>query len=160
MEEKFTLKRLLEVATATADSAAANLGALHAQLRRHEEKLLLLFKYRDEYQERLRRAAASGLDGAGLRNFHGFLERLEQAIMQQHAAIVEARTRVEGGRSDWQLKERKSKAFGTLEQRFDDTTRRHAARREQKLNDDFASRTNGAKYSAQSASTTQVKHRS
>ena len=114
------------------------------ELQQQEEKLLLLFKYRDEYQQRFRLAARTGLDAAGLRNYHEFLERLENAIMQQHAGVVEARVRVDCGRNDWQLKERKSKAFGTLDQRFDATLRRTEARREQKQQDDFASRSRGA----------------
>jgi len=148
MAQKFALRRLLEIAETTAESAAASLGALNRQLQQHEEKLLLLFKYRDEYQERLRCAAGTGLDGAGLRNFHDFLERLEQAILQQHALVVEARTRAEGGRNDWQLKQRKSKAFGTLAERFDVATQRHEAGREQKLQDDFASRASRGKHHA------------
>jgi flagellar FliJ protein len=146
MAQKFALKRLLEIAETTTESAAANLGVLNRQLQQHEEKLLLLFKYRNEYQERLRSAAGTGLDGAGLRNFHDFLERLEQAILQQHALVVDIRTRVEGGRNDWQLKQRKSKAFSTLAQRFDAATQRHEASREQKLQDDFASRPSRAKH--------------
>jgi flagellar FliJ protein len=160
MPPKFALDRLLEIAEHTAESAAASLGALNRQLKQHEEKLLLLFRYRDEYQERLRHAAGAGLDGVGLRNFHNFLERLEQAILQQHALVVDARTRVECGRHDWQLKQRKSKAFGTLSQRFDTATRRDQASREQKLQDDFASRTNRAQHQANSrVSATAAKNR-
>ena len=160
MAQKFALNRLLEIAETTAEKAAASLGALNRQLQQHEEKLLLLFKYRDEYQERLRQAAGTGLDGAGLRNFHEFLERLEQAILQQHAQVVDARTRMECGRNDWQLKQRKSKAFGTLSERFDTAIRRDQATREQKLQDDFASRTNRAQHHANSqASATAAKNR-
>jgi flagellar FliJ protein len=161
MAQTFALKRLLEIAETTAESAAASLGALNRQLQQHEEKLMLLFKYRDEYQQRLRHAAGSaGLDGAGLRNYHEFLERLEQAILQQHALVVEARTRVECGRTDWQLKQKKSKAFGTLAQRFDVATQRDHASREQKLQDDFASRTSRAKHHAHChASATTAKNR-
>src|SRR4051812_20867742 len=114
-----TMKRLLEIAETKAESAAATLGAVTRELQQHEEKLLLLFRYRDDYQQRFRQAARTGLDAQGLRNYHEFLERLENAIMQQHAVVVEARIRVDSGRKDWQLKERKSKAFGTLDQRFD-----------------------------------------
>lgn len=148
MAQKFALKRLLELAETTAETAAANLGSLNRALQLHEEKLLLLFKYRTEYQDRLRRATGTGLDSAGLRNYHEFMERLEQAILQQHAQVVDARTRVECGRQDWQQKQRKSKAFGALEQRFDLATQRTAASREQKLQDDFASRTSRAKQNA------------
>ena len=145
MGQKFTLHRLLEIATTQAATAAANLGQLNRQLQQHEEKLLLLFKYRDEYQERLRRAAAAGLDGAGMRNFHDFLNRLEQAILQQHALVVDARTHVENGRGDWQVKQIKSKAFDTLSQRFHVAARRSEATREQKTQDDFASRASRGK---------------
>lgn len=148
MAQKFALKQLLEIAETTAQTAASNLGSLNRVLQQHEEKLLLLFKYRTEYQDRLRRVTGSGLDSAGLQNYHEFLERLEQAILQQHAQVVEALTRVECGRQDWQQKQRKSKAFGALEQRFDLATRRNAASREQKLQDDFASRTSRAKHHA------------
>lgn len=148
MSQPFALKQLLQIAETTAESAAASLGALNRQLQQHEEKLMLLFKYRDEYQQRLRHAGGSGLDGAGLRNFHEFLERLEQAILQQHALVVDTRTRVECGRNDWQLKERKSKAFGTLAQRFDALAQRREAGREQKIQDDFASRANRAQHNA------------
>ena len=152
MAQKFALKRLLEIAETTAESAAASLGTHNRQLQQHEEKLLLLFKYREEYQERLRRAAA--LDGAALRNFHDFLERLEQAILQQHALVVEARTRVECARLDWQAKQRKSKAFDTLAQRFDVTTQRLAANRERKVQDDFASRAHRASTRAHGGAST------
>ncbi len=140
MPQQFALKQLLEIAEVKATSAAASLGALNRQLQEHEEKLRLLFAYREDYQQRLRSATGSGLDSAGLRNFHEFLERLEQAILQQHAQVVDARKRMERGRDDWQLEQRKSKAFGTLAQRFDVAARRKEAGREQKLQDDFASR--------------------
>lgn len=149
MAAKFALKHLHEHAKTAAETAAANLGALNRELQHHEQKLLMLFKYRDEYQQRLRTAARDGLDSAGLRNFHEFLDRLEQAIMQQHAVVVEARTRVDCTRSEWQMKERKSKAFGTLEERFDTAARRAVATHEQKLQDEFASRNHrghGAKH--------------
>ena len=140
MAQKFALHRLLEIASAQAETAAANLGELNRQLQQHEEKLLLLFKYRDEYQERLRRATTAGLDGAGLRNFHAFLDRLEQAILQQRALVVDARTHVQNGLGDWQVKQRKSKAFDTLSLRFYAATQRGESAREQKVQDDFASR--------------------
>jgi flagellar FliJ protein len=148
MPPKFVLNRLLEIAASSAESAAASLGALNRQLQQQEEKLVLLFKYRDEYRERLRRAERSGLDGAKLRNFHEFLDRLEQAIVQQHAQVVDARARMECGRNDWHLKQRKSKAFGTLSQRFNTATQRDQATREQKLQDDFASRTHRVAHQA------------
>ncbi len=145
MAQLFALQRLLEIAEEQAGKAAASLGGLNRTLQLHEEKLRLLFNYRDEYQEKLRRAVTSGLDSAGLRNFHDFLERLEQAILQQHAQVVNARTLTASGRAEWQLKQRKSKAFETLSQRSAMSARRNEWSREQKLQDDFASRASRSK---------------
>lgn len=141
MAQEFALNRLLEIASSQADTAAAALGDLNRALAQQEEKMQLLFKYRDDYQERLRRATTSGLDGAGLRNFHQFLDRLEQAILQQNTLVVEARTRAERGLGEWRVKQRKSKAYDTLSQRFHAVRRRGDAVREQKTQDDFAART-------------------
>ncbi len=144
MAATFPMKRLHEIAETSLDTAVATLGTLNQELQQHEEKLLLLFNYRDEYQQRLRYATNTGLGGACMRNFHEFLERLEQAIMQQHALVVDARTRVESGRSEWRARQRKSMAFGTLVQRLETKERHIEASREQKLQDAFASRTTRA----------------
>ena len=140
MGRRFALQALLDVATSEADSAAASLGDLNRQLQLQEQQLTLLLQYRADYQQRLRRAVASGLDGAGLRNFNDFMERLEQAIRQQHAAVDAARERAGQGRDHWQTKQRKSKAFDALSQRVTATAMRSEISREQKSQDDFASR--------------------
>lgn len=140
MAQTFALQHLRDLAETQSEKAAASLGALHRQQQQHEEKLRMLLDYRDEYQQRLRRAGERGLDGRGLRNFYDFIERLEQAIIQQQATVVAARASVEGGKRDWQLKQRKFKAFDTLAQRSDLAAHRRESHREQKLQDDFASR--------------------
>jgi len=148
MPKKFALQRVLEIATIHTESAAASLGALNRQLQLHEERLMLLFQYRADYQERLRRAITGGVDGAALRNFHDFMDKLEQAILQQHAVVVDARTRADSGLHEWHSKRRKSKAFDTLSQRFDSTVRQGEAKLEQKVQDDFAGRATNGKSTA------------
>lgn len=141
MAQPFALQRLLDIAASETEKAAANLGSLNRQLQLQEHKLKLLLQYRDDYQERLRRAAANGLNSAGLRNFNDFIARLEQAIQQQSAAIDAAREHAEHGRGQWQTKRLKAKAFDTLSVRFTTTLTRIESSREQKSQDDFASRT-------------------
>ncbi len=145
MAQPFALNMLREIAETQTESAAANLGTLMRQLQQQEAKLTLLLDYREDYRQRLARAGERGLDAAGLRNFYDFLERLEQAVSQQQSAIAEARAKVEGGRRDWQVKQRKFKAFDTLAQRSDMAAQRREACREQKLQDEFASRSGHAK---------------
>src|SRR5262245_61775608 len=140
MSQAFPLQPLLELAEHQTDDAAASLALLNRAVQQQEQKLALLMNYRSEYQQRLRERTAAGVDGAGLRNFHEFLGRLEQAIVQQGAALAEARLRAENGRQEWQSRRRKFQAFDKLSQRFAAGMQRREVVREQKLQDDFASR--------------------
>ena len=133
MGQKFALGRIQEITDRQTDKAAARLGDLNRELHEQEARLMLLFQYRSEYNDRLQRAATDGLDGATMRNYHDFLQRLETAIMQQHAQVVEARTRAEHGRIE-------SMTFDTLSKRFELGEMREEAAREQKSQDDLAAR--------------------
>lgn len=145
MPSEFPLKTLQEVADIRADTAAGHLGALMQHLQRQEAKLALLLKYRDEYQERLRQAKRQGLDGLALRNFHDFLERLEQALTEQRATVAQAERGVERGRDEWRTLDQRSRAYDTLSRRFDNVTQRRAAAAEQKQQDDHAARLVGTR---------------
>lgn len=138
MAQKFALERIQEIADHDTDAAAARLADLNRELREQEERLMLLFQYRSDYHERLHRATTEGLDGAAMRNYQDFLQRLETAIMQQHARVVEARTRADHGRIDWQANRRKSMAFDSLSQRFETRKMREDNVREQKAQDEFS----------------------
>jgi flagellar FliJ protein len=144
MAQPFSLQRLLDIAASEVETAAASLGDLNHQLQLQEQKLTLLLQYHADYQARLRRAVANGLNSGGLRNFNDFIARLDQAIRQQRAAVDEARGRAGQGRDHWQTKRLKAKAFDTLSVRFTTKSTRIESSREQKSQDDFASR--GARY--------------
>mgnify|MGYP000163564554 CR=1 FL=1 len=141
MNRGFVLQGLLEIADSETGSAAVSLGKLVHQLQQQEEKLALLVQYRSDYQSRLSGATDSGLDSRNFRNFSAFMKQLEQAIHQQQAVVFEARRCVAAGRQRWQEKQKKSKAYGTLAQRASTAAVRAENGREQKLQDDFASRT-------------------
>ena len=145
MTTTFTLKRVQEVADIRTDTAAANLGTLMQHLQRQEAKLALLLQYREEYQERLRRAKQRGLDGLALRNFHDFLDRLEHALIEQRATVAHAQKSVERGRDEWRTLDQRSRAYDTLSQRFDTTARRQAETAEQKQQDAHAARLTSSK---------------
>lgn len=145
MNRGFVLQGLLDIAESEVESAAASLGKLAHQLRQQEQKLALLVQYRSDYQSRLSGAVDSGLDSRDFRNFSEFMKQLEQAIRQQQTVVFDARRRVAAGRQHWQEKQRKSKAYGTLAQRASTAAMRIENGREQKLQDDFASRTSKSK---------------
>lgn len=140
MKRGFALQGLLEIARSEVESAAQGLGKLVQQLHQQEQKLELLAQYRGDYQSRLSGAVGNGLDSRDFHNFSAFMKQLEQAIRQQQAIVAEARVRVLAARQHWQEKQKKSKAYGTLAQRASATAMRIENSREQKLQDDFASR--------------------
>ena len=145
MTTTFALNKVQEVADIRTDTAAANLGALMQSLQRQEAKLALLLQYREEYQERLRRAKQRGLDGLALRNFHDFLDRLEHALTEQRATVAHAQRCVERGRDEWRTLDQRSRAYDTLSQRFDKDARRRAETAEQKQQDVHAARLTSSK---------------
>ena len=77
------------------------------------------------------------------------MQKLEDAILQQQAAVTETRARAERAREEWQLKQRKVQAYDTLSQRHALTVLRHESRHEQKLQDELASRASHGKLQSQ-----------
>ena len=140
MAQTFALQPLLELAQAEGDAAKTTLATLNREIKLQDQKLVLLLNYREEYQERLRQRVTTGLDGGGLRNFNDFLDRLEQAVTKQQAVVVHAQARADAALKEWQIIQRKFKAFDKLSQRFDSSLRCREAKRDQKVQDDNASR--------------------
>ena len=149
MTRPFALQGLLDIALSEENTAATSLGQMNRQVQLQEQKLALLLQYREDYQQRLRRAIGNGLDGAGLKNFNDFIARLEHAIAQQLAALNDARARAANSGLHWQDKRRRSKAFDTLSQRASAAVMRIENSREQKSQDDFANRATRQKSCAQ-----------
>ncbi len=98
MTRKFTLQPLLEIAQTETHTAAVSLGTHNRLLQQQQQKLDLLLQYRADYQARLRHRSTGGLDASALRNFHDFMQKLEEAILQQRAAVTETLARAERAR--------------------------------------------------------------
>jgi flagellar FliJ protein len=77
---------------------------------------------------------------AGWKNFQQFLEKLDEAIEQQRAAVLACQQAVHRGQRDWQSKQKQVKAFDTLEQRHDLAQAERLKRLDQRLMDELASR--------------------
>lgn len=140
MAQKFALARVREIADHQTEAAAARLARLNREVQEQASRLTMLLRYREEYRARLQRSAAGGLDAAAMRNYHEFMQRLEQAVRQQQAMVDEARARAEHGRLEWQTRRRKSMAFDSLSRRHDLRVQRQDSLREQKSQDEFAQR--------------------
>jgi flagellar protein FliJ len=141
MARQTAVRMLTDVAQNRTDAAARELGALMAQGKQLEEKLALLLKYRDDYQARFREAVKKGLDKAGWDNFHGFMDKLDAAIEQQQAGVAQLRKRMNAGETKWREARRTLESYDVLSRRYERTEARRLAQREQREQDEHATKT-------------------
>lgn len=140
MTKTFSLQPLVQLAQQKNDAAAKKFGELNRQQQAAQSKLDTLLQYRKEYQTRFQEAARNGMNQADLRNFQGFIQRLDDAIAQQRAVNEQMRNSVEAGRSELQDTQRKMKSFDTLAQRHLESEKKLAAKTEQRLQDEHTGR--------------------
>ena len=140
MATSSALDTLIELASKETDEAAKRLGRAIRNGEDAEQKLQLLFQYRDDYMERFHRNLQSGLSASGYRNFQLFLDKLDEAIKGQQRVVQDAQQRVSRERGSWQSCERKRISYDTLATRALKVQQLKETRREQKQTDEFAAR--------------------
>ena len=145
MSNTFRLKVVQDLAQKQSDDAAIQLGALNAEAAKAQAKLDMLIGYRDEYRERFRSAVNQDMHSAGWKNFQQFLEKLDEAIEQQRAAVLVCQQAIHRGQREWQSKQKQVKAYDTLAQRHELAQAERLKRLDQRIMDDFAARAHAAK---------------
>jgi flagellar protein FliJ len=120
---------------------AQRLAQSRARVAQCEAKLKELQGYYDGYLLEFDKRAASGIGGAGIREFHAFLAKLAEAIRQQQELLEKSRTDSESEQAGWQGAAQRS-------QIMDKVVERHAAKelkaqdqRDQRESDDRGQRT-------------------
>ncbi len=134
------LETLIELAQGRMDDAAKRLGQLLASSKAHEEKLRLLEQYRSDYQTRFRTAIQNGIGPDAMRNYSGFLGKLDEAIIEQQRIVENAQGRVTAGRQDWVDERNRKKAFDTLAVRQQRILEKREYKAEQRLTDDHSAK--------------------
>ncbi|MFH0934257.1 MAG: flagellar export protein FliJ, partial [Pseudomonadota bacterium] len=84
--------------------------------------------------------AKLGMAPTDMKNFQDFIDRLDQAIKQQTAAIEKTQAGVQTGRSELMDTTRKMKSFDTLAQRHTEAERKLEAKAEQRIQDEHSGR--------------------
>lgn len=140
MVKPFPLQTVLELMQARADEATRNLARLIANERDAKAKLAMLQSYRDEYAARFRESARNGLSQREWHNFQQFLNRLDEAIDIQQKTVASQIRNTAAGQEQWQQQRKKLKAFDTLSERHFAGEIAREQKRDQKIQDEFASR--------------------
>jgi len=140
MANAFTLQPLLTLAQQKNDAATKKLGLLNRSQQSAQTKLEMLQQYRRDYQDKLKTAEGNGMELQEIRNFQDFIHRLDDAIIQQTAAVEHAQRSTEKGRSDLSETQRRMKSFDTLAQRHSEAEKKLEAKNEQKIQDEHNGR--------------------
>jgi flagellar FliJ protein len=138
VSKKFPLQVLHDLAQNRSDEATRMLGSVMSEEQAMQNKLELLLKYRDDYQDKFRAAIKNGMDRAGWRNYQDFLDKLEQAIEQQRAALALSKQATTIAKQEWRTRQSRLKAFGTLSEQHQKREQKHAEKREQREHDEVA----------------------
>lgn len=134
------LQILIEQASEKADAMAKNMAKTQQKLAQGQEKLTMLESYRDDCQAGLHNQAATGLTGMQLRNQLAFVGKIAQAIEQQQREIDFLTTTLCQQRAQWQDALAEQRKYEALVEREKLKQARLAAKRDQKMNDEFAAR--------------------
>ncbi len=139
-KKPFSLQPLLNLVQHQNDSATQKLGQLNRQQQIAQGKLETLQQYRKDYQARLQEATKTGIDQVQLRNFHEFINKLDEAIRQQLKVVAQLNASTQIGRGEFDTAQRKLKSFDTLQQRHINRQAQVAERSEQTVHDEHAAR--------------------
>ena len=153
MAKKFSLQPLVHLAQQQNEAATRKFGQLNQQQQAAQAKLETLLQYRKDYQTRFQEAEQNGMNQSDLRNFQGFMFRLDEAIALQRNVNEQACGMLQVGRSELQEAQRKMKSFDTLAQRHLDNEKKLAAKSEQRQQDEHTGRISAIK-----AATAQNEH--
>ena len=136
-ENRFRL--LKELVQREEDEAAERMGTCSRRQREAQEKLALLERFRDEYEERLRQALRDDASPELILNHRRFLARLDDALILQREELARCAQRLEEAHRAWQAVRTRRRAFEVLEARADAEALAQAQRLAQKMLDEHAS---------------------
>ncbi len=140
MSRSKRLQPVQRVTEAREKDAAQALGDAQQQLQHLRQQLKELEHYREEYRNQYLQSGSTGFSAQKLQQMQGFLASLDKAIQQQHQNITQAELLCEQKKQLWHQARGRTQALEKVAERYLDEERQQQNRREQKENDEFASR--------------------
>lgn len=138
MRRSERLRNIMTMAEKKEQDAANALGYLNAKITGEERKRQQLMEYELEYHEKIIETGRTGISGATLRAYFGFMDKLNDAANQQVGHIAELEQQVDQVQQYWFKTRGKLKAFESLVEKAERQEAADADKQEQKLQDEFA----------------------
>jgi len=131
MKPSQRMQPALELAQERMRAAALKLADIRYRHEQKQQKLRELECYRDEYMQGLLRKSREGLNVAQMRDYNLFLERLNQAIRQQHHVLEGMTVELEKSARLWRQEQVRVNALDKVVERKVQAEQREADRQEQ-----------------------------
>ena len=102
MKGSGSLKPVVQLAKHRERGAARQLGMTMMKTQQQQKQLDDLIAYRQQYTQGLQTEAAAGVSVVRVRDYHLFLNRLDDAINQQKQQLLNSHKDCENSKSHWQ----------------------------------------------------------
>ncbi len=140
MVQSKRLKPVQRVAKSREQTAAREMGDSQRYVHKQEVRLDELRGYHAEYLERFHSAAKVGMGAMQLQEYRAFLAKLERAIREQEAIIIDGRNAHQLNKDNWQQKHVRTQVLGKVIDRYKQAENQAQDQREQKEADDRSQR--------------------
>ena len=111
-----------------------------------QNKQRMLTEYRQDYLKNLNHLLETGVSAETYRNFQNFFTKLDQAVMGQQEVVEFTKQQVKVQRELWQESQRKKLSYEVLSQRSDKRAHKIEQKKDQKMMDEFATRTSRTRH--------------
>ena len=140
MDRMQILQTLIEREQRRRDEALRDLREAERQAQAAQQQVQSLLDYRAQYRARWSEQFAKSAPIEIVRCYHGFVERLEQAILTQRMAAAQADGRQLGAQQGLRLRELKLATVRRLIERRQQTALHQGQRQDQKTSDEASQR--------------------
>ncbi|MGB5540238.1 MAG: flagellar export protein FliJ [Gammaproteobacteria bacterium] len=131
MKPSQRMQPALELARERLRTAALKLADVQFRYEQKQQKLRELESYRDEYMHGLLRKSRDGLQMVQMKDYNLFLDRLNQAIHQQHHMLEGMKVEVDQCAQQWRQEQVRVDALDKVVERKVQSERREVDRLEQ-----------------------------
>lgn len=139
------LKMLNEIAAKEVELATEALARAMKVATEAQSKYDMLMEYRQGYLDNLNKSLRTGMNAEAYQNFQNFFKKLDQAIAGQKDVVEFSEQQVKIHRELWQESQRKKLSYDVLIDRADKRTAKVEQKKDQKMMDEFATRSSRQK---------------
>jgi len=118
------------------DEAAKKLASATQELMQQEQRLMELESYRAEYGQQFTAIGSAGMSAQKLREFQGFVHKLNTVVDQQKTTINKLRLDHEQTKRQWLAARNHNKAINKVQSQYKTTEEKAEEKKLQKEQDD------------------------